>query len=236
MPLTHSPSRSQSVPRTYSRPHIVWGWRGTLVDDVGRQAGAVNAALVSLGASPVAFDTVRRHFATSAPATCAGILGRALTDRERTRASVAFEAYHSRWAPADLLPGAGELLTRLLRSGCTHSVLSLSAHHRLTRHISGLGIGSLFLRIDGRRDPALRSKKQPLARHLSTLRQDVGRRPVVVIGDAVDDVRAAFANHVHPVPYAGGMTHFGILRLSGVPVAETLAGAAALAVEHAHRA
>ncbi len=224
------------MPRILNRPHMVWGWRGTLADDVERQVGAVNAALASLGAQPVDSDAVRHHFATSAPAMCAGILGRALTDRERTRASVAFETYHSRRPPADLLPGTEDLLTRLVRSGCSHSVLSLTAHNGLTRHISDLGIGSLFLRVDGRTGPSVRSKKQPLARHLSTLRQTTGARPIVLIGDTVDDVRAALANQIHPVPYAGGLTHPDILRSSGVPVAETLAEAAALAVEYAHTA
>ncbi|MEU6379644.1 HAD hydrolase-like protein [Streptomyces sp. NPDC046909] len=214
----------------------MWGWRGTLADDVERQVGAVNAALASLGAQPVDFDTVRHHFATSAPAMCASILGRALTDRERTRTIMAFETYHSRRPPAGLLPGTEELLTRLIRSGCSHSVLSLSAHIGLARHISALGVGSLFMRVDGRTGPPARSKKQPLAGHLSALRQTIGARPIVLIGDAVDDVRAALANQIHPVSYTGGLTHPDILRSSGVPVAETLAEAAALAVEYAHTA
>ncbi|MEU6357039.1 HAD family hydrolase [Streptomyces sp. NPDC047072] len=222
------------MPRILNRPHLVWGWRGTLADDVERQVGSVNAALASLGAQPVDFDTVRHHFATSAPAICAGILGRALTDRERTRASMAFETYHSRRPPADLMPGTEDLLTLLIRSGCSHSVLSLSAHVGLARHISDLGVASLSLRVDGRTGPSARSKKQPLARHLSTLRQTMGDRPIVLIGDAVDDVRAAFANQIHPVPYTGGLTHPDILRSSGGPVAGTLAEAAALAVEYAH--
>ncbi len=224
------------MPRNFSRPHLVWGWRGTLADDVQNQVDAVNAALTALGAQPVDLETVRRHFATSVPAMCAAILGRALTDRERTRASVAFQTYHSRRPPAQLIPGTKELLTRLIRSGCSHSVLSLSAHAFLTQHISGLGVASLFLRVDGRTGPSSRSKKQPLAKHVKMLRQSIGDRPIVLIGDTVDDIRAAFANHVHPVPYAGGLTHPDVLRRSGVPVAETLAEAAALAVAHAHTA
>ncbi|MGA5441516.1 HAD family hydrolase [Streptomyces griseoincarnatus] len=223
------------MPRNFRRPHLVWGWRGTLADDVQRQVDAVNAALTALGAQPVGLDTVRRHFATSAPALCAAILGRALTDRERTQASVAFETYHSRLPPAQIMPGTKELLARLIRSGCSHSVLSLSAHTCLTQHISGLGIDSLFLRVDGRTGPS-RSKKQPLAKHVRMLRPSIGDRPIVLIGDAVDDVRAALANQVHPVPYAGGLTHPDTLRRSGVPVAETLAEAAAIAVAHAHAA
>ncbi|MEW2402017.1 HAD family hydrolase [Streptomyces sp. NPDC046862] len=134
------------------------------------------------------------------------------------------------------MPGAEDLLARLIRSGCSHSVLSLSAHNGLTQRIFGLGVAPLFLRVDGRTGPTARSKKQPLAKHVEMLRQSIGGRPIVLIGDAVDDVRAALANHVHPVPYAGGLTHPDVLRRSGVPVAETLAEAAALAVAHAHTA
>ena len=222
--------------RNFNRPHLIWGWRGTLADDVQRQVAAVNAALASLGAQPADLDTIRHHFATSAPTLCAGILGRALTDRERTRASVAYETYHSRRPPAGLLPGAEDLLARLIRSGCTHSVLSLSAHNGLTQRISELGVDSLFLRVDGRTGPSARSKKQPLAKHLSALCQTVGDWPIALIGDAVDDIQAAVANQVQPVPYAGGLTHREILRRSGVPVADTLAEAAARAVEYAHTA
>ncbi|MFE9882535.1 HAD family hydrolase [Streptomyces sp. NPDC005784] len=222
------------MPRNFNRPHMVWGWRGTLADDFQHQVGAVNAALASLGAEPVDLDTVRRHFATSAPALCAAILVRALTDRERANASVAFETYHSRRPSAQLMTGSQDLLTRLIRSGCSHSVLSLSAHNGLTQQISDLGITSLFLRVDGRTGPSARSKKQPLAKHVAMLRETIRDRPIVVIGDAVDDIRAAFANRVHPVPYAGGLTHSEILRESGLPVAETLAEAAALAIAHAH--
>lgn len=222
------------MPRQFNRPHLVWGWSGTLADDVHLQAAAVNAALAALGAQPVDLDTIRHHFATSARTLCAGILGRALTDRERTRASVAFETYHSRRPPTALVPGTENLLARLVRSGCSHSVLSLAAHNGLTQHIAELGIDSLLLRVDGRTGPSARSKKQPLAKHLSALRQTAGDRPIVLIGDAVDDIWAAVANRVHTVPYAGGLTHPDILRRSGVPVAETLAEAAALAVEYAH--
>ncbi|WP_416974711.1 HAD family hydrolase [Streptomyces sp. 4F14] len=210
----------------------MWGWRGTLADDVERQVAAVNAALISLDEQPADPDTVRQHFATTAPAVCAGILGRALTHRERTQVNVAFESYHARRPPAALLPGAEELLTRLLRSSCTHSVLSLSAHNALTRHISDLGINSLFLRADGRTTPSSRSKRQTLARHLSLLPETVGDRPIVLIGDTVDDVRAARAAQIHPVSYGGGLTHPDILRGSGAPVAATLDEAAALAVEY----
>ncbi|MFJ8003996.1 HAD family hydrolase [Streptomyces fagopyri] len=147
---------------------------------------------------------------------------------------MAFETYQSRRPPARLVDGAERLIARLTRSACSHSVLSLSAHNGLTQHISDLGVSSLFLRVDGRTGPSARSKKQPLAKHVAMLRETIGDRPIVVIGDALDDVRAAFANRVHAVPYAGGLTHSDILRQSGLPVAETLSEAAALAIKHAH--
>ncbi|MEV8547490.1 HAD family hydrolase [Streptomyces sp. NPDC051572] len=222
------------MPRHFNRPHIVWGWSGTLADDVPLQVAAVNAALAALGAPPVDLDTIRHRFATSPPALCAAILGRPLTDRERARASLVFETHPARRRLTGLLPGTEELLARLIRSGCSHSVLSLGAHRRLTQHIAELGADSFFLRIDGRTGPSARSKTQPLAKHLSALRQTVGDRPVALIGDAVDDIRAAVANQVQPVPYAGGLTHRDVLRRSGVPVADNLAEAAALAVEYAH--
>jgi len=223
------------VSRTLRRPHLIWGWRGTLADDVEHQVGAVNAALVSLGEQPAGLDTVRRHFATTVSATCAGILGRALSEGERTRAGVAYETYHVQQPSAPLRPETEELLTRLVRSMCSHSVLSLSAHGPLTRHISALGIGSLFVRIDGRTS-SFRSKKQPLTKHLAAVRHVVGQRPIVLIGDAVDDLRAAHANQIHAIAFAGGLTHPDVLRRSAAPVADSLDEAAALAVEYARTA
>ncbi len=75
--------------------------------------------------------------------------------------------------------------------------------NRVTQRITDLGIDSLFLRVDGRTGPSARRKTQPLAKHLAALRQTVRDRPVALIGDAVDDIRATVANQVRPVPYAG---------------------------------
>lgn len=72
--------------------------------------------------------------------------------------------------------------------------------NRVTQRITDLGIDSLFLRVDGRTGPSARRRTHPLAKHLAALRQTVRDRPVALIGDAVDDIRAAVANQVQPVP------------------------------------
>ncbi|MEV4976241.1 hypothetical protein [Streptomyces scopuliridis] len=77
------------------------------------------------------------------------------------------------------MPGTKDLLIRLVRSRCSHSILSLNAHNGLTRHIADLGIGSLFLRVDGRTDPSSRSERQPLARDLLAPHKTVGDQPIV---------------------------------------------------------
>lgn len=110
-------------------------------------------------------------------------------------------------------------------------MLSLSAHSTLTQQITALDIAHLFIRADGRTGAPGGTKTQALAVHVPALRASIGNhRPVVVIGDAADDAHAATANGLPAVLYAGGLTgHDGLSRI-GVPVADTLAQAAALAL------
>ncbi|MEV0937623.1 HAD family hydrolase [Streptomyces phaeochromogenes] len=222
--------------RIFTRPHLVWGWTGTLTDDTDRYVQALNIALRPLGARQVGLDTFRRQFTTSSSALFAAILGRTLTPRERQQASIAFETHLAHRPPVQLRPGTEQLLARLIRSGCTHSALSLSGNHVVTQQISDLGIAPFFIRTEGLSDASAKPKAHPLANHIRVLRPDIGDRPIVVIGDDADDIRAAVANHVHPVPFAGGRTRPGILSQFGLPVAGTLAQAAALAVAYAHTA
>lgn len=220
--------------RIFTRPHLVWGWTGTLTDDTDRYVQALNIALRPLGARQVGLDTFRRQFTTSSSALFAAILGRTLTPRERQQASIAFETHLAHRPPVQLRPGTEQLLARLIRSGCTHSALSLSRNHVVTQQISDLGIARFFIRTEGLSDASVRTKAHPLADHVRALRPDIGNRPIVVIGDDADDIRAAVANHVHPVPFTGGRTRPGILSQFGLPVAGTLAQAAAFAVAYAH--
>ncbi|MGW0572952.1 HAD family hydrolase [Streptomyces tauricus] len=222
------------MPRTFTRPHLVWGWRGTLTNDVDRYIQALNIALEPLGAGRVERDIFRRHFTRSSPLLFSAILGRALTARERKQASIAFETHLARRPPLQLRPGADELLVRLRRSGCTHSVLSPMHHNVLTRQVSDLGVAPLFTRIEGRKNSSIGPWRQPLVDHASALGASIGDRPIVVIADDPGDVRAAIAHHMHAVPFGEGLTHPDVLSQFGLPVATTLAEAAAIAIEYVH--
>ena len=222
---------------TLTRPHLVWDWNCTLADDVERHVEALNAALPPLGARRIDLATFRRLFSIPIPDFYAAVLGRPLTAQEWQQADTAFQSYLANCPPVRLLPGAADLLARLIRAGCTHSVLSLSAHATLTRQITALEIAHLFIRTDGRTGAPGGTKVQALAVHVADLRPSIGNhRPVVIIGDAADDAHAATANGLPAVLYAGGLTGHDALSRVGVPVADTLAQAAALALTRANAA
>ncbi|MCM2388821.1 HAD family hydrolase [Streptomyces albipurpureus] len=220
------------------RPHLIWDWSGTLADEARRHTEALNVALAAVApAEATRIDMEDLHRLSQVPeyAAYSSALGRPLTTHEHRLAEAALKGYLASQPPAPLTRGASELLRRLVRSGCSHSVVSLRPHDSLIRHIDALGVAALFIRVDGRRTSSAGStKSQALARHVRAIRPAIDDRPIIVIGDAPDDAVGAAANGLPVVLYAGGFTSVELLRQIGPPVAVTLAEAAAIAVAHAH--
>ncbi|MEU6355041.1 HAD hydrolase-like protein [Streptomyces sp. NPDC047072] len=84
-----------------------------------------------------------------------------------------------------------------------------------------LGITGFFARIDGRRGPD-GTKEAVLADHLTALPPDIRSRPVLVIGDSLDEARAARAVGAQPVLFSGGLEPAERLRAADWPVTDTL--------------
>ncbi|MEU9280286.1 HAD hydrolase-like protein [Streptomyces sp. NPDC048341] len=93
-----------------------------------------------------------------------------------------------------------------------------------------MGIAGFFTRIDGRRGSD-GTKAGVLAEHLQALAVSPSR-PVLLIGDTLDDGAAAHAVGIHAVLHTGGLEPTQRLRSSGLPVVETLDAAVAAGIYH----
>lgn len=206
--------------------HLVWDWNGTLLDDLPLVVTATNVAFASVGGPVVTADEHRREFRRPICDYYAERLGRPVDEDEFARLDKVFhDAYLAGLGTCGLVAGAVAALTAwpgsqsLLSMWFHDDLVPAVASHQLTRH---------FLRIDGLRAVVGGGPKGPhLAAHLAAL----GRDPadVVLIGDTVDDARAAAAVGAGCVLFSGGFTDPDQLAATGVPVADSLAGAVALA-------
>jgi phosphoglycolate phosphatase-like HAD superfamily hydrolase len=81
-----------------------------------------------------------------------------------------------------------------------------------------------MVRVDGNRGHSGETKSEHLADHVDALRAALGidAMACVVIGDSLDDARAARAVGVPCVLYDGGSHHRRELDAAGVPVASSL--------------
>ncbi len=211
--------------------HLVWDWNGTLFHDIDAVVEATNASFAEIGLPPVTSDRYRELYCVPVPKFYERLIGRLPSDAEWAVMDESFHRHYWRLAEnCGLAEGAAELLAAREAAGFTQSLCSLAPHDRLLPIVSAHGITGHFLRIDGRTGPSTEGKADQMARHLAAL-SGLDGRPVVVIGDALDDAAAAAHVGAHAVLYTGGSHSRAILESAGVPVADTLAEA----VEQAER-
>ena len=210
--------------------HLVWDWNGTLFHDIDAVVEATNASFAEIGLPPVTSDRYRELYCVPVPKFYERLIGRLPSDAEWAVMDESFHRHYWRLAEnCGLAEGAAELLAEREAAGFTQSLCSLAPHDRLLPIVSAHGITGRFLRIDGRTGPSTGGKADQMARHLAAL-SGLDGRPVVVIGDALDDAAAAAHVGAHAVLYTGGSHSRAILESAGVPVADTLAEAVGHAV------
>jgi phosphoglycolate phosphatase-like HAD superfamily hydrolase len=211
--------------------HLVWDWNGTLFHDIDAVIEATNASFTEIGLPPITLDRYRELYCVPVPRFYERLMGRMPSDAEWAVMDEAFHRHYWRLAEGcGLAEGAAELLAARRAAGLTQSLCSLAPHEQLVPFVSARGITGHFLRVDGRTGPSSEGKAAQMARHLAAL-SDLDGRPVVVIGDALDDAAAAAHVGAYAVLYTGGSHSRTSLESAGVPVADTLAEA----VEHAER-
>jgi phosphoglycolate phosphatase-like HAD superfamily hydrolase len=208
------------------RPHLVWDWNGTLLDDLSLVISATNAAFAAIGGPEVTADSHRRDFRRPILDYYGEVLGRIVDVDEFAMLDKTFhEAYRTGLVNVGLAADA-EAAMRAWPG--TQSLLSMWFHHELVPVIEGYGLGGLLARVDGLRAELGGDRKAAyLAEHLTAL--ELSGASVVLIGDSVDDADAAASVGAACVLYTGGFTDPARLRDVGVPVADTLLDAVKLA-------
>ncbi|MEV7706607.1 HAD hydrolase-like protein [Streptomyces sp. NPDC088922] len=190
---------------------------------------AVNHTLYGLNSPPIDLHTYQAKHILPFRLFYDRLLNRPLSDGEWAQAQRDFAAF-LRDRPAHLRSGAHQLLARTRGLGHSQSVLSLYPEELLRSEVDQLGIAGLFTRVDGRRGSD-GTKAGVLAEHLQALAVSPSR-PVLLIGDTLDDGVAAQAAGIHAVLHTGGLEPTQRLRSSGLPVVDTLDAAVAAGIHH----
>ncbi|SCL20420.1 Phosphoglycolate phosphatase, HAD superfamily [Micromonospora nigra] len=208
------------------RPHLVWDWNGTLLNDLSLVVTATNAAFASVGGPTVTPDEHRVRFRRPIADYYAEVLGRAVDDEAFGRLDRIFhDAYRTGLTTCEL---AHDAAVAMEAWPGTQSLLSMWFHDELVPAVHTYGLAGRFTRMDGLRAQVGGGRKaESLRRHLTEL--GVPGREVVLIGDSLDDADAALSVGGRVVLYTGGFTDPDRLRASGHPVADTLAAAVTLA-------
>ncbi|MGD9485265.1 HAD family hydrolase [Streptomyces sp. TRM70308] len=208
--------------------HIVWDWNGTLLHDIHAVIEATNLTFAEVGLAPITLERYRELYCVPVPRFYEKLTGALPTDEEFARLNELFHRhYFDRADTVALTLGAAELLAARAAAGATQSLCSLAPHEHLLPLVRRHGIEGHFVRVDGLATPLDgRGKAAHMARHLTSL-TDVDPARTVVIGDAVDDARAAAHVGAHAVLYTGGSHSRRSLEAAGVPVVDTLADAVA---------
>jgi phosphoglycolate phosphatase-like HAD superfamily hydrolase len=206
--------------------HVIWDWNGTLFDDLPIVVDAVNASLVGLGASPIDVDDYRDHYTRPVRRFYETLLSRPVPTDEWARIDRHFhDEYRARLGEAGLTEDAAAAVGAVAAGGGTQSLLSMWWHAELVAAVGRYGLAHRMVRIDGNRGEGGDSKSEHLAAHVAALRAADGTLTLercVVIGDSLDDARAAAAIGLPCVLYDGGSHHRRQLAGVGVPIADSL--------------
>ncbi|NUT32828.1 MAG: HAD family hydrolase [Hamadaea sp.] len=206
--------------------HLVWDWNGTLLNDLGLVVAATNVAITSVGGQAVSEEEHRRDFRRPIIDYYGSLLGRPVEQEEFAALDEIFHVeYRTGLLTVDLAADARDAIASWAG---TQSLLSMWFHHELVPTVDRFGLTPHFARVDGLR--AITGggfKAGHLAAHLEAL--GVDGADTVLIGDSLDDAHAAASVGARCVLYSGGFTAAAKLSEAGVPVADTLVGAIALA-------
>ncbi|MFI6261035.1 HAD family hydrolase [Micromonospora sp. NPDC051006] len=208
------------------RPHLVWDWNGTLLNDLSLVVASTNAVFATVGGPTVTADEHRVRFRRPVAEYYAEVLGQAVDDEQFGKLDRIFhDAYRSGLTTCELAADARDAMAAWPGE---QSLLSMWFHEELVPTVHTYGLTGHFVRVDGLRGTVGGDRKaESLRLHLAELGVDGGS--VVLIGDSIDDADAAAAVGGRAVLYTGGFTDPTRLRASGHPVADTLTEAVTLA-------
>ena len=209
---------------------MVWDWNGTLLDDFELVVECASASCTAAGGRPVTGDEYRQWFTRPVARFYERVLGRPVSNEDWLAINEVFHTtYQGLIERAVLADGAHEALAQVRDIGWTQSLLSMWTHDELVPMVRAFDLEEYFVRVDGQPVASGGLKEEFLAAHLRALGLAGDRPSAVVIGDSTDDAAAALEVGTRSVLVASGTHHPEDLAVMGVPVAESLADALALA-------
>ncbi|MQA09288.1 MAG: HAD hydrolase-like protein [Pseudonocardiaceae bacterium] len=211
---------SEAQPR-----HIVWDWNGTLLDDNHAVVAAVNNVCTAFDRPEITLQEWRSLYSRPLVRCYERLLGRALDEDGWTKLDALYHNEYRELLPTcGLADGAVDLLHGWRAAGGSQSLLSMWFHHELVSLVNEFGLAEVFARIDGlRRETGGGSKAEHLVEHLDA--QGLDPAEVVLVGDVVDDARAAEQVGARCVLVSTGVMHHSALEETGAPVADSIGAA-----------
>jgi len=170
--------------------HIIWDWNGTLLNDGSHIMASVNEAFEAMGLGRISVELHQSQFHRPIDSFFGALSPRELSSDELDQLMVLFQSHYARQPLSSFLKAETRaLLATLHQWHVPQSVLSMCPQSELEGAIAELGLGACFQHVCGHPGFGPDTKAEHLRQHLRRL----GRRPdeVVVIGDTVDDHRAA---------------------------------------------
>lgn len=205
--------------------HVVWDWNGTLLDDLDLVVESVNAALAGHGAPEIDAATYTAHYTRPVRRFYEVLLERPIRDEEWDEIDDVFHHHYDRVVHqrATLAADATDALDAVDDLGLGQSLLSMYRHEPLVALVDRLDLRHRFAHVQGLTGPGGGAKEPHLRRHLGALGA-TGEDPsrVLVVGDALDDARAAAAVGASCVLVDSGSHPRAELEAAGVPVVESL--------------
>jgi len=196
--------------------HLVWDWNGTVLNDFEVSFRSTNSSLRDAGLPGSRRRRTARSSGLRSAVFYAAVLDRDPSDEECDFLDRAFHAYYLLYereaAPSSGLP---HLFRQWHGAGHPQSLLSLFPHRKLVPAVERHGLTSYFALVQGATPPY--AEQKDLADHLARLNVDPAS--AVLIGDMVDDARAAEQAGVKVVLYSGGFGARADLAATGAPVA-----------------
>ncbi len=209
--------------------HVVWDWNGTLLDDLHVVLAAVNEGVAEHRDMPVSLEDYRDFYTRPVKRFYDALFGYEVSETVWREIDRRFhDAYRRMIGSVRLAGDAAAALDLVASHRSSQSLLSMYPHEELVPVVRSHGIEERFTRVDGLRGAAGDRKAAYLAAHLTGL--GVAPDETVVIGDTPDDAAAAESVGSACVLYDGGSHHRHELEATGVPIVNSLVGAASIAL------